>query len=69
MRLNDLLSKELWCHSSTHGNWWKYSRFTGYVIGLGDRHLVIQKPIFDTFCICFLKDNILVNLTNGELAR
>ena len=48
---NDLLSKELWCHSSTPGNWWKsvqmYSRSTavmsmiGYVIGLGDRHLVI----------------------------
>ena len=60
---SDLLSKELWCNSSTPGNWWKtiqvYSRSTavmsiiGYVIGLGDRHL----------------DNVLVNLDTGELAH
>ena len=60
---NDLLSKEIWCNSTTPANWWTsvqiFCRSTavmsmiGYVIGLGDRHL----------------DNVLINLRTGQVVH
>uniref|UniRef100_A0A336K3Y9 CSON000458 protein n=2 Tax=Culicoides sonorensis TaxID=179676 RepID=A0A336K3Y9_CULSO len=59
----DLLSKELWCHSTNVSEWRqiikRYSLSTavmsviGYIIGLGDRHL----------------DNMLINLSTGEIVH
>lgn len=56
-----LFYRELWMCSVSAGDWWHltqtYSISTavmsiiGYIIGLGDRHL----------------DNVLVNLTSGEV--
>uniref|UniRef100_A0A2C9LZC5 non-specific serine/threonine protein kinase n=1 Tax=Biomphalaria glabrata TaxID=6526 RepID=A0A2C9LZC5_BIOGL len=60
---DDLLAKEIWCCSSSAGEWWQvtqaYARSTavmsmiGYIIGLGDRHL----------------DNVLVDLATGEVVH
>lgn len=59
----DLLSKELWCHSTTAASWRQVIRnyslsiavmsVIGYVIGLGDRHL----------------DNVLIKLSTGEIVH
>ncbi|RWS29156.1 serine/threonine-protein kinase-like protein 4 [Leptotrombidium deliense] len=57
----DLIAKELWCSSTNAHEYWKLTQafthsnavmcMTGYVIGLGDRHL----------------DNVLVDLSTGEV--
>uniref|UniRef100_A0A1A9WAZ4 non-specific serine/threonine protein kinase n=1 Tax=Glossina brevipalpis TaxID=37001 RepID=A0A1A9WAZ4_9MUSC len=59
----DLLSKEIWCQSTTALEWRKAIRrysislavmsIIGYVIGLGDRHL----------------DNVLIKLSTGEIVH
>ncbi|KAL9873896.1 serine/threonine-protein kinase Smg1 isoform X2 [Glossina fuscipes] len=59
----DLLSKEIWCQSTTAVEWRKAIRhysislavmsIIGYVIGLGDRHL----------------DNVLIKLSTGEIVH
>ncbi|XP_055682842.1 serine/threonine-protein kinase Smg1 isoform X2 [Lutzomyia longipalpis] len=59
----DLLSREFWCTSTTAAEWRQIVRnyslslavmsVIGYIIGLGDRHL----------------DNILVNLSTGEIVH
>ncbi|KAL6068818.1 Serine/threonine-protein kinase smg1 [Balamuthia mandrillaris] len=58
-----ILSKELWCSSSTAEEWWNktqvYNRsvavtsMIGYIIGLGDRHL----------------DNILMDFASGQVVH
>lgn len=59
----DILAKEIWMHAGTSAAWWSMTqRFArtaavgsmlGSLIGLGDRHL----------------DNVLVNLSNGQIVH